>query len=214
MSLGIAAQRRGDPERAKTLLKESLAMNVKMGINRAPEIAENLEGLAEAAGVLGEDVRAARLWGAACELREATDHPWWSAERLLHEPQLVAARSRMDEASWDTAFAEGRTMGLEEAVEYALSEEETTTASSQAGDRPLAYAQLPALTRREQEVAALVARGLSNRQIASEFHLSERTVENHVSKILRKLGLASRAQVAAWATERRPPAMPNADYAS
>ena len=59
------------------------------------------------------------------------------------------------------------------------------------------------LTRREREVAALVARGLTNRQIASELHLSERTVENHVSKILRKLGLASRARVATWATEQR-----------
>lgn len=60
-------------------------------------------------------------------------------------------------------------------------------------------------------MAALVARGLSNRQIASELHFSERTVENHVSKILCKLALASRAQVAAWATERRLPAKPNAD---
>jgi hypothetical protein len=55
-------------------------------------------------------------------LREAIDVPWWSAERLLHEPQLVAARSRLDEATWETAFAEGRNMALEEAVEYALSE--------------------------------------------------------------------------------------------
>jgi DNA-binding NarL/FixJ family response regulator len=49
----------------------------------------------------------------------------------------------------------------------------------------------------------LVARGLANHQIASELYLSERTIETHVSKILRKLGLASRAQIATWATERR-----------
>ena len=59
------------------------------------------------------------------------------------------------------------------------------------------------LTRRERKVAALVARGFSNRKIASELHLSERTVENHVSKILRKLRLASRERVATWATEQR-----------
>jgi two-component system response regulator DevR len=52
-------------------------------------------------------------------------------------------------------------------------------------------------------VAALVARGLTNRQIASDLHLSERTIGNHISNILRKLGLASRAQVAVWATELR-----------
>jgi DNA-binding NarL/FixJ family response regulator len=49
----------------------------------------------------------------------------------------------------------------------------------------------------------MVARGMSNRQIASELFLSERTVENHVSKILRKLALASRTQIAAWATEQK-----------
>ena len=48
----------------------------------------------------------------------------------------------------------------------------------------------------------MVARGLTNRQIAQELFLSGRTVENHVSKILRKLGLASRTEIAAWATEQ------------
>jgi DNA-binding NarL/FixJ family response regulator len=57
---------------------------------------------------------------------------------------------------------------------------------------------------REDEVAAMAARGLSNRQVAQELHLSERTVENHVSKILRKLDLAPRTEIAAWATEQRP----------
>ncbi len=58
------------------------------------------------------------------------------------------------------------------------------------------------LTRREQEVALLVARGLTNRQISTSLGLSERTAGNHVATILRKLGLRSRAQIAAWATER------------
>ena len=51
------------------------------------------------------------------------------------------------------------------------------------------------LTPREREVALLVARGLTNRRIASELSVSERTVENHVRKILKKLGLHSRAQI-------------------
>jgi pimeloyl-ACP methyl ester carboxylesterase/DNA-binding CsgD family transcriptional regulator len=75
-----------------------------------------------------------------------------------------------------------------------------------AHDRPLAdladaeAAQPPtALSRREREVAVLVARGMSNRQIADQLSISPATVERHVANILIKLGYHSRAQVAAWA---------------
>jgi DNA-binding CsgD family transcriptional regulator len=54
------------------------------------------------------------------------------------------------------------------------------------------------LSAREQEVAALVARGLSNRQIAEQLFLSERTAQNHVQHILTKLDLSNRAQIATW----------------
>jgi DNA-binding NarL/FixJ family response regulator len=54
------------------------------------------------------------------------------------------------------------------------------------------------LSRREHQVAQLVARGLTNRQIAEELFLSERTVENHVQHILAKLGLRNRTQIATW----------------
>ena len=55
------------------------------------------------------------------------------------------------------------------------------------------------LSRREREVAALVARGLTNREIAAHLVVSERTAQSHVGHILDKLGCSSRAQVAAWA---------------
>ena len=54
------------------------------------------------------------------------------------------------------------------------------------------------LTRRERGVAALVAHGLTNRQIGDKLALSERTVEAHVRNILQKLSLVSRTQVATW----------------
>jgi len=59
----------------------------------------------------------------------------------------------------------------------------------------------PGLTRREQEVAALVAGGLTNRQIAGQLYLSVRTVETHVDHILSKLGFRTRTQLTAWAHE-------------
>jgi DNA-binding CsgD family transcriptional regulator len=202
MALGIAATLQGEPERAKTLLKEGLAIAMELGSKA--DIAETLEGLAAVTGALGEHVRAARLWGMAGALREAIAVPWWNAERLLHEPQLLAARSRMDEASWETALAEGRNMGLEEAVEYGLSEEGPAIPLTTVPEHTSAEELPSTLTHREEEVAALVARGLTNRQIASELMLSEHTIITHVRNILKKLSLHSRAQLMAWVTKRQP----------
>ena len=57
------------------------------------------------------------------------------------------------------------------------------------------------LSRREFEVASLVAEGMSNKEIASKLILSERTIDHHVAHILDKLGFNSRAQVAVWAAK-------------
>jgi len=62
------------------------------------------------------------------------------------------------------------------------------------------------LSPREQEVAALLADGLSNRQIAQRLVITERTVKAHVEHSLNKLGYASRAQIAVWAAEHGLPA--------
>jgi DNA-binding NarL/FixJ family response regulator len=64
-------------------------------------------------------------------------------------------------------------------------------------------AALAPLSRREAEVAALIARGLTNKQIAAELIVAETTVDRHVSHILGKLGFATRAQVAVWVAERQ-----------
>jgi DNA-binding NarL/FixJ family response regulator len=59
------------------------------------------------------------------------------------------------------------------------------------------------LTARERDVAVLVARGLSNRDIGRALYIGERTVETHVGNILGKLGYTSRTQIAAWALGER-----------
>jgi hypothetical protein len=56
-------------------------------------------------------------------LREAVGLSWSPTERLLHESQLIAARSRLNEQTWEAAFAEGQAMTLKDAVEYALAED-------------------------------------------------------------------------------------------
>ncbi len=68
--------------------------------------------------------------------------------------------------------------------------------------RRAAKKQFGGLTAREREVAARIARGLSNREIAATLVVGERTVETHVSNILNKLGFNSRTQIAAWAVEK------------
>jgi DNA-binding NarL/FixJ family response regulator len=69
-------------------------------------------------------------------------------------------------------------------------------------DRVIARERFAGLTAREREVAVLLARGLSNRAIADQLVVGERTVETYVSSILNKLGYTSRAQIAAWAVDR------------
>lgn len=58
------------------------------------------------------------------------------------------------------------------------------------------------MTARERQVATLIAQGLTNRQIAQQLAIGERTVDTHVGKIFLKLGFLSRGQVTVWATEQ------------
>ncbi|MDQ3462512.1 MAG: LuxR C-terminal-related transcriptional regulator [Actinomycetota bacterium] len=59
------------------------------------------------------------------------------------------------------------------------------------------------LTRRELDVAGLVGKGLTNREIAEQLYLSERTAQNHVQHILTKLALSNRSQIAVWMTGQK-----------
>ena len=90
-------------------------------------------------------------------------------------------------------------MTLEQAIAYGLSDEDAVAPA----EATRAHGPGEALTAREREVADLVARGLTNRRIAEELVISKQTADRHVSNILGKLGLASRAQLASWVVERR-----------
>ncbi len=200
VNLGLAALGQDKLERAAAALEEALTTSRNMG--RRPTVINALEGMASLAAAMGDAARSARLWGAAEAAREATGIALPPGDRALHEPYLAAARSGIAEAAWEAALADGRAMSLEEASDYALSREEPDPAATPAPEQPPADGQVVELTRREREVALLVARGLTNRQISTELSISERTAANHVGRILGKLGLRSRAQIATWATER------------
>jgi DNA-binding CsgD family transcriptional regulator/Tfp pilus assembly protein PilF len=203
LCMGLNTTLQGEPERAKSMLKESLAID--MARESKSNIAEDLEALAVTAGALRQQLRAARLWGAAEALREVTGAEWGLSERMVYEPPRDAARFQLDDEAWEKAFAKGKAMRLEEAVEYALSEEEHATSTPPALDPSTARVQQPALTRREEEIAALAARGMTNRQIAAELVISEHTAATHVRRILKKLGLRSRVELAGWVSSSRPP---------
>jgi predicted ATPase/class 3 adenylate cyclase len=117
-NLGWAALMRGDQQQAEGLHRESLALSRQLGDKLVA--AEALEGLACSASTRGEAERVARLFGAAEALREAVGYRQEPREHALREPYLVAARPRLSKARWDAAWAEGRQLGFEEAIAYAL----------------------------------------------------------------------------------------------
>jgi predicted ATPase/DNA-binding SARP family transcriptional activator/DNA-binding CsgD family transcriptional regulator len=199
-SLGWAALLQGDHDRARTSYQECLTLCKELRNKRTAS--ESLEGIACIAAAEGEAERAARLFGAALGLPGAVGYPHFPEYDAWREPYLATARSRLDEAVWEAAFAEGQAMTFEEAVEYALSDKKRPSPLVPMPEEPSAAQPPVVLTRREREVAGLVGRGLISRQIASQLHISEHTVDKHVANILRKLNLHSREQVGAKMAEQ------------
>jgi non-specific serine/threonine protein kinase len=209
VDLGIIALVRADHEGAAPLLREALRLGWEADYKSA--IQHSLHGLAGVAARRERPVRAARLWGAVEGMREAYGvHITPLALSISnYEGRLAAARSRLgdEEEAWSAAWEEGKAMSLERAIEYAFSEEVDrdlpTLIPAPEQQPPPDGERTGTLTPREREVALLVGRGLTNRQIAQELSISTSTAGNHVAKILKKLGLRSRAQIAAWVTQRR-----------
>lgn len=111
------------------------------------------------------------------------------------------ARVLCDEA-WELVGEAGE--GLDdELVQLLRADMERRTSSLPRGNAG-ASGGVGSLTKRELEVAQVLARGLTNQQIADELFISVRTVETHVKRILSKLGVRSRGQVARWVLDQRP----------
>ncbi len=178
-------------DQAVALFTESLLLRRELGDVRG--IAICLVGLAAAACATRQYERAARLFGAADGLRESMGFPLPYFIRDDYDRLVTTTRTHLKEAFhilWD----EGRTMTVDQAGDYALA----NVPSVVPADRP---PHMP-LTRRERQVAVLVAQGQTNREIAATLLVAEKTAEHHVQHILDKLGFRSRAQIAAWAVEQ------------
>ena len=189
--LGEVVAAEGDLGEAQRVLLESLMLQRDLG-DRAG-LAFVLERMAMLATRLRLHDRALRLAGASAALREQLGVPLGTAARIALEGQLAASRRALRAEAADHAWQQGRALHLPDVIALALD------TPNGANDASTDTAGTVPLTAREREVATLVARGLTNRQIGAELVIAERTVDVHVSNILNKLTLTSRTQLATWA---------------
>ncbi|MEU6558290.1 protein kinase domain-containing protein [Nocardia nova] len=191
--LGIAVWQQGEHARARELLEQALRVN---RLVRSPVVAVlGLEGLA---WVVADDdgERAAVLMGAAERLSRSGSgfSIFFPQLSRSHDECEHAVRDTLGGRRFETAFRRGQAMTLTDAAAYALGE--------QPGEPAPAPNLVGELTKRERQVAELVARGLTDRQIANTLVISVRTAEGHVEHILTKLGFTSRDRIAAWMVEQ------------
>jgi non-specific serine/threonine protein kinase len=174
------------------------ALQLEHRINDRPGMADCVDILARGAAARRRWRRAATLLEAAAALRASSRTVLPTLEQEELDRLSATVRAALGESAYTRVLEAAGVMEAHEIVSFALDD------SPQPG--PPAGSPVPAedpLTEREREVAALVARGSTNREIAGTLFLSERTVESHVQHILNKLGFRSRVQIAAWAVATR-----------
>ena len=189
--LGTTLSAQGLLEEACPLLAE--ALRIYTGVNDPRGVAQCLEAFGYVASERAHYETAARLIGAAAALRERVAARRSDAEQARSSAlERVLARA-LGPQDADTLIHAGQTMPAHEAVDLAIA-----VASGAAPGDPDRSHQVP-LTRRERQVAALVASGRTNRQIGRVLGISEKTAEVHLHHVMSKLDARSRAEVAAWA---------------
>jgi predicted ATPase/DNA-binding CsgD family transcriptional regulator len=186
-SCGLAGVRigAGDPDAAAELAARALALHTEVGDVRG--VAQSLEVLAEVALARGAAATAARLLGAAAVRRDrvAARPTTTENERVSRASASVALQLGATEAQREQRAGGALTTAAVRALVDRLTDSGATGAAV-------------ALTGRQLEVAALVAAGRTNRQIARELGISEKTAELHVRNAMQRLGAQNRAGVAAW----------------
>jgi non-specific serine/threonine protein kinase len=202
-TLGVGLWRNADYDAASARL--TAAIEEMRRIDYTMGTVWCVEALARVALDVGRPDRAATLIGSVKHVltlidAEGATLPGFSELRREYEDRT---RETLGEDAYEAALAHGAGLSLDQAVAFALG---TTPAPHTSTDQegPLAN-----LTRRETEIAALVAEGLKNSEIAARLVISPRTAEGHVQRVLVKLGLRNRSQLAAWvAAQSGPEAAP------
>jgi predicted ATPase/DNA-binding CsgD family transcriptional regulator len=192
----IIAWRRDDLQTAETAARS--ALGIERDFEDAIASALMIELLGWVNGASGRQGRAALLMGAAEGIWRdiGTDIDAFA-------PQMAAdsaacrrtARSLLGASGYSAAHAKGLAMGIRGAIATALDD---STPQTEAGERS-------PLSSRERQVAALIAEGRRNREVAEVLVLSVRTIDSHVERIMAKLGVHSRAQIAVWVAQQAGP---------
>lgn len=186
-----------EPERAETLAAET--MRIKEAFGDRLGMAMAMELIAWVAEKRGQHARAATLLGAVQgAMRSVGASSLFSHLEAGHAACEESTRAALGEEAWRTHVDKGAALDIGSALSLALRRSSKAVAPRPA-ERPEGD-----LTTREQEIARLVAQGLSNRDIAASLVISPRTAEKHVEKILTKLGLSSRTQIGVWFATAHP----------
>ncbi|MFE9027157.1 ATP-binding protein [Streptomyces iakyrus] len=200
--LALAHTVLGDWPRAQRHARE--ALRLKLAVHDVIGIALTLDLLASIAARRGAPEDAALLLGGADRVWADIDTGRWGSHTLTSvrrdsEELAVLALGR---EVFERAHRRGGALGLRELAGHVL-QEPGRPPGAEAADPPPHEDTAGPLTRRETEVARLVAEGLANQQIADRLVIARRTAEGHVERILGKLGFSNRSQIAAWMTAQR-----------
>jgi predicted ATPase/class 3 adenylate cyclase/DNA-binding CsgD family transcriptional regulator len=180
----------GETETAEQIAFEELAMALE---SRSKIWSADALELVGASAVDREShQRAARLFGAAQAIRVEIGYARFPIDREQYNRDLSVLQEALGE-EFEDAWTEGTSMGREKALTYA---------QKGRGMRKRPSSGWAALTPSEIQVVKLVAEGLTNPQIGESLFVSKRTVQGHLSRIFSKLGVASRAELAAEASRR------------
>jgi predicted ATPase/DNA-binding CsgD family transcriptional regulator len=193
---GLALFMQGSHEASAAELVTCLVLKHELGDSMG--IAYALEGIAWTAAIQQRHSRAAALLGAAEPLWQLVSSRLGRIAILEEQHALAeaAARSALGEEAWTSLYRRGAGCPLDQVIALAVSDrDDLNEVSGAVAAGPAATGQL---TRREREIAALVAEGLSNREVSERLVISKRTVDAHVEHVLAKLGASSRVQIATW----------------